>query len=111
MTTFINLRTFSHHEDKTEHSYYVGHEIRCLSEPSDSVAVDQSTTFYKLREVVEEQRSGNIMQRRPSYAEFLQFMQRCPNPFSYEGKDLSSYRFGYVKTTDKGTAPPTVEDI
>lgn len=108
--TFVNLRVFSH-QNKSEHSYYVAHEAGGLSPPMDSIAIDPNDSFLKTRELIEEQSCGNVMSRRRFYAEFLQFMQRCPNPLSYDGEHLSTYRFGVLKTSKEKGSVPSVTDI
>jgi len=113
-TTFVNLRIFSHPwkgVTNKEHSYYVGHEAGGLSESLDTLAVNFSSTFSHLRQQIEEQTDENIMRRRPFYTEFLQFMQRCPNPLGYEGEPLRTYRIGILTMrNDKGYVPG-VKDI
>ena len=109
-TIFTNLRIFSHPLNGKEHSYYVGHEAGGLSGPMETLAVDPSSTFSQLRDLIQEQSSGNVMRRRLFYTDFISFASRCPNPLGYDGKDLTTYRLGLLSNNGKDSAPD-VKDI
>ena len=108
---FINIRIFSHPPTNNEHSFYVGHEAGGLSERVDTVTINEDHNFHRMREQIEEQHDGNIMRRRPNYTEFLQFMQRCPNPFGYKAGEVMTYRIGVLKVKDDKTFFPSANDI
>ena len=111
-TTFMHIRTFCHPPSNNEHSFYVGHEGGGISERLELLAVPQSNTFHQLREQIEEQSDGNIIRRRPIFTEFVHFMQRCPNPIGYEGKELTTYRIGVLKMKDDDkNFVPSLKDI
>ena len=102
---FLKIRTFSHPwkgDNNKENSYYVGYEHRGLSEPLDTIVINDvsACSFLKLRELIEEQPHGNIMKRRMFFHDFIHFMQRCRNPLGYVGEELQTYRFGTLKGTD-----------
>ena len=114
MKTFLHIRIFSHPwkgENGKEHSYYVDHEAGGLSERLGSIAIEPTITFTQLREVIEEIEQNGVRKRSQFFIEFLNFLQRCPNPLGYEGDSLKTYRIGTLKMTDDKGFIPCVQDI
>ncbi|KAL7539830.1 hypothetical protein ACHAXR_009647 [Thalassiosira sp. AJA248-18] len=110
-TAFVHIRIFSHPQNNNEHSFYVGHEAGGLSERVETLAVNPSSSFLQIRELIEEQSDGNIIRRRPFYTDFLHFIQRCPNPLGYEGEAVTTYRIGILKMKDDKGFVPSLRDI
>eukprot|EP00956_Cyclotella_meneghiniana_P002576 scaffold3030_cov72-Cyclotella_meneghiniana.AAC.2 len=116
MRAVLHLRMFSHPysgENKKEHSYYIAHDSGGLSERLSTITVDSTTSFFELRERIEEREVGGVMKRTTFFSEFVHFMQGCPNPLGYQDKEsLTSYSIGLLKVIDnKHFATTSVEDI
>lgn len=111
----INLRMYSHPysgENKDEHSYHVCHDAGGLSERLDTITVDPTNSFTELRKLIEEKEVNGVMKRTIFYTEFVNFMQRCPNPLGYQDKEsLTTYNIGLLKIIDDKHVVPCADDI
>jgi hypothetical protein len=77
----------------------------------DLVVNIHTTTFIKLRDLVQYDRSSHMNRRNPIFQEALFIMSRLPNLYNRPKNELNKYLFGFIHRQSKELkiVPPEIE--
>lgn len=95
----IKVRVYGKKFDPTKsHCYLIDDVHSGTSSPITELNIDiYQMTFQQLRPILEYDKSGDMLRRNIIFQEALFIMNRLPNDYSIDKKDLNKYRFGFFK--------------
>ena len=95
----LKIRVYGKQFNPTNsHCYLIDDVHAGTSSPIGEMNIDiYQMTFQKLRPILEYDKSGGMFKRNLIFQEAMFIMNRLPNHFGIEKKDLNKYRFGFYR--------------
>jgi hypothetical protein len=95
----VFVRIYTHPALPSEaNAFCVGDEIGGLTDRLTSIIVQESTTWEKLRSIIEFENRNGMCKKTACNLELRYIMRNACNPHGYSNADLLSYEFATVDT-------------
>ncbi|CAM9646625.1 unnamed protein product [Ectocarpus sp. 4 AP-2014] len=106
----LHVRIFTHRKSvEDDHAFLINSMPGGITERLEQLKIDETTTFRRVRRLIELTEDRGMMRRTPLFQELLFTMINSSNPHNY-GKDLR-YKYRFAHPAQGINAPPTLVPV